>query len=453
VSAIPTPLVVSAGDERFLARVAEIVGGGLVPVAGGAGVRTPALVSPDGGAGPSRGVGDPPATGAAGGSAGPGRRGGLGIEPGAAVGVQFVGGDANWTAVGTVTHCEGDRVLAFGHPLFGMGAIEVPMVGAYVHALLPLQTVSLKFASGSDPLGTFVQDRSSAVAGFLGPVPSTLPLSVTVREAGYGSGRYDFAVMRSRPAGSIFAGLASAGAVEEGLKASGPSSVDFRARLVSGDDVIEYETVFYTESPAFRIGGELSSLMDLVLENEFEDREVDEASLDVEVHGERRTAVIHRLETDREFYRPGDDVHLTVTLRHWHGGEEERSLSLRLPRSLGDGPLLLRVGGAASYHEWEGDRLGPGLRPRSFDQLLGLLDRSKPGNAVVAQILVERLGLSLSGDEIKGLPGRAALALSSGSTSGAVDLAELSVVAEGEIRADSVVSGYHELRLTVRSAR
>ncbi|MBD3348186.1 MAG: hypothetical protein GF400_03185, partial [Candidatus Eisenbacteria bacterium] len=71
------------------------------------------------------------------------------LVPGSSVGVRFVGGDMNWTAVGTLTHVEDGRVLAFGHPVFGAGAVELPLVGAHVHAVLPLVSVSFKYASGT----------------------------------------------------------------------------------------------------------------------------------------------------------------------------------------------------------------------------------------------------------------------------------------------------------------
>ncbi|MDW8344513.1 MAG: SpoIVB peptidase S55 domain-containing protein, partial [Verrucomicrobiae bacterium] len=48
-------------------------------------------------------------------------KGPVALVPGSAMGVQLVRGDFNATAVGTVTHVIGDRVLAFGHPFFQMG--------------------------------------------------------------------------------------------------------------------------------------------------------------------------------------------------------------------------------------------------------------------------------------------------------------------------------------------
>ncbi len=415
------PLVVSGGDERFLRRTQEIIGEwGFAPVRAASSGEAVAAAE---------------------------------IEPGSSVGIQFVRGSLNWAAIGTVTYRDGQDILAFGHPVFDAGAVEAPMVGAYVHTLMPLQSVSFKFASGTELVGTFMQDRRRVVAGRLGPPPSMMPLSVNVEEDGYGSRTYEFEVIRSRPYGSIFSGLAVSGAVAQALKSVGPSSIDLTVRLTTGDDVIDYATTFYTSDPAFRAGGELSSLMDLVLENEFEERGIDEVRLEVAIRPERRTAVIERVEANRGSYEPGDEVVARVTLRKWKGEREVRTVSLSIPRTQAEGPVLLRVGGPESYHAWEADRLGSGLAPRSFEQLLGLVDRSKPGNVVTAQLLVEQPGLSLEGRELRGLPGKAALAMASTAVSGAVDPTELGVVAEDELVLDRDVVGYHELRLIVKTKK
>jgi hypothetical protein len=415
---IDVPLVVSGGGDRFLAQVEEILGGAGVTVVRGSGAGQIDAVSE--------------------------------LEPGSAVGVQFVSGDVSWTAIGTVTHREGNDIVAFGHPLFNAGRVETPMVGAFVHTLLPLQTVSQKFASGGATVGTFRQDRRRMVAGRIGPVPDMMPLRVRIDEEGYGSSVFEFEVMRMPPYSSLFAGLAASGAVSQAVFSAGRSSAELRLRIQTGDNVVEYATTFFTADLPLRAGGELSALMDFVFENSFETREISSAELTVDVFGERRQTFIERVEIDRPIYHPGDEVVVSVTLRDWEGARTTRTVTLAIPSSVGEDPLLLRVGGADSYHEWEAERLGAGLRPRNFEQHLALIQRSKPGNAVVAQLVSGRPGLSLHGGELRDVPGKAALVLGSSATSGAVDLVEYSLVDQTEFTTDREAQGYHELVLVVR---
>ncbi|MCK5596100.1 MAG: hypothetical protein KAJ04_01515, partial [Candidatus Eisenbacteria sp.] len=164
--------------------------------------------------------------------------------------------------------------------------------------------------------------------------------------------------------------------------------------------------------------------------------------------GDFRTA-ISRVDADRKVYRPGDDVKLRVFMRPRRGDPFERELCLRIPEAIAPGALTVRVGDAMSFHLWERDRLGTGAAPRSYEQLLNLIRDAKPGNIVVAQLLSDSPGLSLSGDEMRGIPGRAGLAMASSATSGAVDSSMFSVLREREFAVRGQVEGFYEMTVYV----
>src|SRR4029077_971489 len=76
------------------------------------------------------------------------------LKPGDAVGVNFVTGDFLLGATGTVTHVEGDRVFAFGHPMYSLGPTQFPMTRAYVYTVLPSLSSSSKLSSTGETIGT-----------------------------------------------------------------------------------------------------------------------------------------------------------------------------------------------------------------------------------------------------------------------------------------------------------
>src|SRR5258708_1382751 len=84
------------------------------------------------------------------------------LKSGDAVGVMLVRGDLQLGATGTVTHIDGDRVYAFGHPMYNLGPTEYPMTRAYVYTVLPSLFSSMKLSGTSDVIGTFLQDRATA---------------------------------------------------------------------------------------------------------------------------------------------------------------------------------------------------------------------------------------------------------------------------------------------------
>src|SRR5262249_2776114 len=105
------------------------------------------------------------------------------LKPGDAVGVMLVGGDLQLGATGTVTHIDGDRVYAFGHPMYNLGPTEFPMTRAYVYTVLPSLFSSMKLSSTGEVIGTVLQDRATAIAGRLGPPPRMIPVKLTLESS------------------------------------------------------------------------------------------------------------------------------------------------------------------------------------------------------------------------------------------------------------------------------
>src|SRR5260221_13967324 len=120
------------------------------------------------------------------------------LKPGDAVGVMLVSGDLELGATGTVTHIDGDRVYAFGHPMYNLGPTEFPMTRAYVYTVLPSLFSSAKLSATSEVIGTFTQDRATAIAGRLGPMPNLLPVTMTLEANRGGKRTFKFGVVRDQ---------------------------------------------------------------------------------------------------------------------------------------------------------------------------------------------------------------------------------------------------------------
>jgi hypothetical protein len=104
--------------------------------------------------------------GASGQTFGDAQTAGVTLREGDPIAVELVGGDLRVAAVGTVSHVDGDRVLAFGHPsttweggLCGRGQRpgRCPKSGKLVQA-----------GRGGEARGTFSQDRTAGMLGEVG---------------------------------------------------------------------------------------------------------------------------------------------------------------------------------------------------------------------------------------------------------------------------------------------
>ena len=120
------------------------------------------------------------------------------LQPGSAVAVDVLRGDLNFSAIGTVTYVDGDRVLLFGHPFFQSGGIRLPLSTASITTILGSLYTSFKLGVPGTPIGTATQDRRTAVAGRLGATPALMPIRVEVTGASPRPQTFRFAAIDDR---------------------------------------------------------------------------------------------------------------------------------------------------------------------------------------------------------------------------------------------------------------
>jgi len=103
---------------------------------------------------------------------------GLSLQEGSPVAIQLVRGDLDVSAVGTVTRVDGNKILAFGHPLYNLGSVDYAMTKANVITVVPSVSSSFKIAATDALIGRFFQDRGPGLLGEIGKRPRLIPINV-----------------------------------------------------------------------------------------------------------------------------------------------------------------------------------------------------------------------------------------------------------------------------------
>ena len=103
------------------------------------------------------------------------------LNPGDSVATVLVDGDMGISAFGTVTYNDGKRVLAFGHPLFNLGPVDMPLAKSEVVLTLASQFQPSKMANATEVVGALRQDRHSGIMGELGATSPMIPVTLKVR--------------------------------------------------------------------------------------------------------------------------------------------------------------------------------------------------------------------------------------------------------------------------------
>jgi hypothetical protein len=103
------------------------------------------------------------------------------LQPGESIAAVLVSGDMTMTGAGTVTYNDGKRVLAFGHPMFNLGPVDMPIAKEEILTTLASSYQPTKMGNAGEVVGALRQDRHSGILGELGATSNMIPVTLHVR--------------------------------------------------------------------------------------------------------------------------------------------------------------------------------------------------------------------------------------------------------------------------------
>ena len=106
------------------------------------------------------------------------------LKPGDAVAGVLVSGDMSVTGLGTVTYNDGKRVLAFGHPFFNLGPVDMPMSKGEVLMVLSSAVPAQQIRQRHRDRGRAAPGPPQRHHGRAGRESPMIPVTVTVRSLG-----------------------------------------------------------------------------------------------------------------------------------------------------------------------------------------------------------------------------------------------------------------------------
>ncbi len=386
------------------------------------------------------------------------------IRPGSALGVQIVGGDIDLTGVGTVTWVEGDKVLAFGHPMMGLGSVDLPITSAYVTDIISSYQFSSKLAVSLKECGRLTQDRAFAVAGELGKPSRTVPMRVALRNFAQKLQRfYNLQLASHRELVNLAAYISLAGALATNIGDAEEGSTYMRLKVeAEGLPPIVRENWFPNEGGMgtggiilILLGGartspiaELADIMEAAVGNRFEEVKFTNIQAEIEFHPQRRTAWIDRVTARKTRVKPGERVPVTLNLKGWGGFERTMTVELEVPQNARPGRIRFLVGGGMvgeTVRQQSGYRRP---RPRSLRELWEQLRDVYANNEVIIGTSPLTSGVEIAGKRWESLPAPIIEALMS---MGSSDIQSIRDYREKRFTFDRILTGMASITLTVET--
>lgn len=280
-------------------------------------------------------------------SATPARDWATALQPGEGVAAVLVSGDMTMTGGGTVTYNDGKRVLAFGHSMFNLGPVDMPIAKDNIIFTLASAYQPTKMGNASEVVGALRQDRHSGIEGELGATAQMIPVTMHVR-----SYTRDNSVRKSQDfhfnvfvdqkwtpylmMATLFNSLSNLNDFSE------EATYRLRGELqVEGQQRIQLTTM---QAPAetpiptpMLLAGWWGDKFNRLFVNSAKLPKLNAVDVTVDLLPERRIAQIESAWIADNKVTPGTEVPVKVFLRPYRGERIERTVNVKIPAGLNRG--------------------------------------------------------------------------------------------------------------------
>ena len=329
------------------------------------------------------------------------------LAGGSAVAAVLVDGDLHLAAHGTVTERRGDEILAFGHPMFGLGPVAVPLAASEVVTVISNVANSFKVSNTGAILGVFDQDREAGVRGRLGADPDMTPLKVRLRSSDGRETDYAMRVAEIQMMRPLLLTVATLGALDAGSYSGGYQGIDLALRFTfagegAPDDLMLTQT-FDGDSAGSDAALYLLGVAAFLDFNPWRRIDYEEVEVEFTQVDRPRSATLVAGHASRRKLAPGETLRVTLELDPYRGERQRQEVEVRIPDDAPAGRYYLFLGDGSSL-----DAVRSAVEkttPETFGQALAAVRSLHSRGELLVYGMVSRPGLSLAGEAMPGLPG------------------------------------------------
>jgi hypothetical protein len=281
---------------------------------------------------------------------------------GGAVGVELIRGDMSAMGLGTVTRVEGDKLVAFGHPMMQSGVTALPTSIGKVLWFLASDMRSFKIGYGVRNVGALVNDRQASIVVSHSAKAPTIPVSMKIKGvpgAPYTS--WKFEVAHEKFMTPAFMAIALGNAVQTTASEQQDVSWNAKSKLrIKGHGEITLEdfgvSVGGTPEPNEFIRSNLVRAVGALMNNPWEPVIVERAEMEIELRYAREILQLRGAEILKPEIDAGEPARIRLTLVPYAGKEIQKVITVPIPRHLAGKTVTLEI--SPGYSE-QRDRADP----------------------------------------------------------------------------------------------
>ncbi len=382
------------------------------------------------------------------------------LNPGEAVSGVLVSGDMSATGMGTVTYNDGKRVLAFGHPFFNLGPLDMPMAKSEILMVMSSAFQPTKFGNATEVVGALHQDRFSGIMGVLGAEAPSIPVHLKVRSLSANNDVLKerdlhfnvFVHQKWTPFLMMLTLFNSLQQVNEYA-----DEVTYRMRgnvMFDGTPDINISTMLAPSElpapPPMVLAGWWADKFNRLFLNPVTTPKLKSVEVSVDLLPERRLATVESAWTPSAEVEAGSEIPVKVYLRPYRGDLIEKSFNVKIPSGMPKGDHRILLCDADTMNRLP-HAAAAGNRYMDIPETISLINQERNNNQLFVSLLESRPTYYSDDKTLPALPSSVLNVLQTERTTsramiGTAESAQEQLV----IPFDQVVSGSYSLKITVK---
>ncbi len=381
------------------------------------------------------------------------------LQPGEGVAAVLVSGDMTMTGAGTVTYNDGKRILAFGHPMFNLGPVSMPIAKEDFITTLASAFQPTKMGNVTEVVGALHQDRHSAIEGVLGETAQMIPVDMHVR-----SYDADNSIRRTKDfhfnvfVDQKWTPYLMMATLFNSLSQMNDFSEEATYRLhgelqVEGQHRIELTTMqapIQAPIPTpMLLAGWWGDKFNRLFVNSAKLPKLDAVNVDIDLLPERRIAQIESAWIADSKVTAGSEVPVKVFLRPYHGERLERTVNVKIPAGLTHGQHQILFSDAETLSRFQ--NIASTLnRIQDIPQTVALLNQEHSNNRLYVSLINSQPTVYSDEKVLPSLPASVLNVMQSGETTNHQFVSSPESAHEQmSIPLDRVVTGSYSLKIFV----
>lgn len=326
------------------------------------------------------------------------------FQMGASISVQLIRGWMSAAATGTVSYVDGNKILAFGHPMFQAGEIYAPVASAEVTTVVASAQFPFVLAQPRRELGSLVQDRASMIMADTKLKSPMIPIDIYVTaKAADGTpaerGEYHAEILDDKFLTPQLAAVAAMNAITDAVpdRDHVTAKIDSYVKVKDFGEIRFTDYLYANDGAGSVIGGARGlRVLGALAFNPFMPAKAERIELKIDMTYAADYGDVAGIQLERPTLHVGRNT-VTMVMDTVDGTRVTEPVSFDVPRSLAGSMVQLEITAGDSA------RLDA-APPVDFPSLFAAFKKLLPGNVWAVTLYLPEEGVALKGTVVRDAP-------------------------------------------------